>query len=239
MEPLCLSYACAYATSMLLLRRMAPLRAPSVCCAFERMLSTKNPNSIAAHQARAIKRAGHVANKFRFSRGKPRVDKCFAEPQRAWILVDAYGEVMGRLASRIVPLLTGKHKPIYQPHRDCGDNVVIVNAAYTVVTGKTMDVKKYRHHTTYPGGLRTTPLWRLFEQNPVEPLRRAIFGMLPKNRLRHQRMTRLRMYPAGMHAQEATLRAANGLAFRARLPPGDGPAILERISPAIESRDSS
>mmetsp|Transcript_44244 Transcript_44244/g.116278 ORF Transcript_44244/g.116278 Transcript_44244/m.116278 type:complete len:217 (-) Transcript_44244:185-835(-) len=187
--------------------------------------------SLSAHQARAVKARGAVANKFRFSRGKPRVDKCFVEPERAWILVDGYGEVLGRLASRIVPLLTGKHKPIHQPYRDCGDNVVVVNAAYAVVTGKTMSEKKYYHHTTYPGGLRTTPLWRLYEQNPVEPLRRAIFGMLPKNRLRHQRMKRLRLYPAGAHAQEATLRASDGLAFRATLPPGDAPAVLERIAP--------
>ena len=199
---------------------------------------TYKQQSLSVHQARAMKRAGAVANKFSFTRGKPRVDKSFVEPERAWILVDAYGEVMGRLASRIVPLLTGKHKPIYQPFRDCGDHVVVVNAAFTVVTGKAMEKKKYYHHTSYPGGLRTTPLWRLFEQNPVEPLRRAIFGMLPKNRLRHQRMTRLRLYPAGMHAQEATMRAPDALAFRATLPPGDGPAVLERIAPASEARNT-
>lgn len=211
------------------------LAGSSTCVPATRSMANQ---SLSAHQSRAMKRAGAVANKFRFSRGKPRVDKCFAEPERAWILVDGYGEVMGRLASRLVPLLTGKHKPIYQSHRDCGDHVVVVNAAYTVVTGKTMEQKRYYRHTTWPGGLRTTPLWRLMEENPVEPLRRAIFGMLPKNRLRHQRMTRLRLYPAGEHAQEATLRAADGLAFRARLPPGDGPAILERIAPASEARDT-
>ena len=96
-----------------------------------------------------MKRAGAVANKYRFARGNgmPRVDKCFAEPERAWILVDGYGEVMGRLASKLVPLLTGKHKPIYQPYRDCGDYVVVVNAGFTVVTGKRMEKKKYYHHT--------------------------------------------------------------------------------------------
>jgi large subunit ribosomal protein L13 len=189
------------------------------------------------HQARAMKQAGKVANKFKY-RGRPRVDKKFAEPQRAWILVDAYGEVMGRLASKIVPLLTGKHKPIWQPHRDCGDNVVIVNTAYVVVTGKGMERKKYYHHTGYAGGLKTMPIWRLFEKNPVEPLRRAIFGMMPKNRLRYQRMSRLRMYPAGMHKQEPNLLARDGIAFRARFPPNDGPAVLERIWPAGEEPDS-
>jgi large subunit ribosomal protein L13 len=224
-----------------MLRGLTSLFSSSCTRTFVRTLHrASTTQSLSAHEARAMKRAGAVANKYRFARGNgmPRVDKCFAEPERAWILVDGYGEVMGRLASKLVPLLTGKHKPIYQPYRDCGDYVVVVNAGFTVVTGKRMEKKKYYHHTQYPGGLKTMPLWRLFEQNPVEPLRRAIFGMLPKNRLRHQRMTRLRLYPTAMHAQEATLRAANGLAFRAKLPPGDGAAILERIAPASEARNT-
>jgi len=197
-------------------------------------------HSLAAHQARAMKQAGRLPSKFKYTRngGKPRVDKSFVEPERAWIVVDAYGEVMGRLASRIVPLLTGKHKPTFQNHHDVGDNVIIVNAAYVVATGKAMEKKKYYHHTLYPGGLKTTPLWRLFEQNPIEPLRRAIFGMLPHNKLRYQRMARLRMFPTAEHAQEASLRAANGLAFRAILPPDDAPVRLERIQPASEARDT-
>ena len=146
---------------------------------------------------------------------------------------------MGRLASKIVPLLMGKHKPIYQPQRDCGDHVVVVNAAFVIVSPKAMQLKKYYHHSQYPGGLKTTPLWRLFEQNPTEPLRRAIFGMLPKNRLRHQRMSRLRLYPAAEHAQEASFRDFHGKAFRARWPANDGPAVLERILPASDERAAS
>jgi large subunit ribosomal protein L13 len=220
-------------TNMLL--RAASMLRPSATAL---RTQTHSVYSMSEHQARAMKQSGKVANKFQFSRGRPRVDKSFVEPERAWILVDGYSEVMGRLAARIVPLLTGKHKPTFQNYRDCGDNVIIVNAAYVVVTGKTMEKKLYRHHTLYPGGLKTTPLWRLFEINPVEPLRRAIFGMLPKNKLRWQRMSRLRLYPTAEHAQEATLRAADGLAFRAVFPEGDGPARLERILPASEARDT-
>jgi large subunit ribosomal protein L13 len=194
--------------------------------------------SLAEHQHRALQQAGRLPSKFRFTRGKPRVDKRFVEPERAWILMDGYGEVMGRLASRIVPLLMGKHKPIYQAHRDVGDHVVVVNAAYVVVGDKAMKHKNYDQHSGYPGGLKVTPLSRLFEQNPTEPLRRAIFGMLPKNRLRHQRMSRLRLYPAGGHAQEAAFRDFHGKAFRARLPASDGAAVLERIRPAADERDT-
>lgn len=187
------------------------------------------------HQARAMQQAGRVANKYSFPhRGLARMDKKFVEPERAWILIDAWGQSLGRLAARIAPLLAGKHKPTFQPVRDVGDHVVVVNAAYIVVPEKAMDNKKYYHHSGYPGGLKTTPLWRLFESNPTEPLRRAIFGMLPKNRLRHQRMARLRLFPAGEHAQEAQFRAFQGKAFRGRMsgPNGKGPMVLERIQPA-------
>ena len=186
--------------------------------------------TLSQHQARAIKQAGRLPSK----RGWPhrRMDKKFAEPERAWLLIDAYGESLGRLASRIVGLLCGKHKPIYQPHRDVGDHVVVVNAAFVVVPPKAMENRKYYHHSGYPGGLKITPLWRLVEQNPTEPLRRAIFGMLPKNRLRHQRMNRMRIYPGAEHAQEANFRAYNAKAFRAVMPPTETSAQLERIRPA-------
>jgi large subunit ribosomal protein L13 len=187
------------------------------------------------HQARAMQQAGRLPNKYQFKNGKPRMDKKFIEPDRAWILVDAYGEQMGRLASKIVTLLCGKHKPIYQKHRDTGDYVVIVNAAYIVANQKAFDNKRYHHHSSYPGGLKIKPLWRLFEDNPTEPLRRAIFGMMPKNRLRHQRMTRLRLFPAGEHAQEAQLGSTYGArGFRGALLPGDGPIQLQRIATSVE-----
>lgn len=186
--------------------------------------------SLVEHQARAMKAAGRLPSAASLERraAYPR-DKGQPECERAWILVDAYGEAMGRLASRLAYLMQGKHKPIYQRHRDVGDNIVVVNAAKVVLTGRGMDTKKYYHHTQYPGGLRTTPVWSLFEANPVEPLRRAIFGMLPHNRLRRQRMDRLRMYPGNEHAQAAEF-AATDLAFRAVLPADEGPARLERIA---------
>ncbi len=183
--------------------------------------------ALAAHQARAMKQAGAIANKY--GNNKRRMDRKFEEPARAWVLVDAYGEVLGRLASRIVPLLCGKHKPITQNCRDTGDYVVVVNASKVILTGRGYDTKWYRHHSGYMGGLKSTPLWRVFEQNPVEPLRRAIFGMMPKNRLRHQRMSRLRMYPGPEHAHDACFHDPNTPAFRADVGDGKGPLQLRRI----------
>ena len=189
--------------------------------------------SLSAHQWRAMNQAGKVPNKFAFTRGKPRVDKKFEECERAWILVDGYGQSMGRLASQIAQLLTGKHKPIFAHKRDVGDHVVVVNAAFVVVPQKAFDIKKYYSHSGWPGGLKTKPLWRLFEDNPTEPLRRAIFGMMPHNKLRYQRMTRLRLYPTAEHAHEATFKASDTKAFRAVLP--DRFAVqLERIRPALD-----
>merc|ERR1711967_88355 len=101
-----------------------------------------------------------------------------------------------------------------------------------------MLMQKYYHHSQYPSGLKVKPLWQLFEDNPTEPLRRALFGMLPHDKLRYQRMGRLRLFPAGGHAQDAAFRAFGNKAFRATLPPGDGPAILHRIQPALLEEDS-
>ena len=192
--------------------------------------------TLAQHQWRAERQQGRVANKFAFTRGKPRVDKKFAECERAWILVDGYGESMGRLASKVVQLLLGKHKPIFEGKRDVGDYVVVVNAAYVLVPQNALDTKKYYSHSGWPGGLKTKPLWRLFEDNPTEPLRRAIFGMMPNNKLRYQRMTRLRLYPTATHTHEAQFRAMGNKAFKAVLPPGLGRGVqLERIRPALEA----
>ena len=95
---------------------------------------------------------------------------------------------MGRLATRIVWLLTGKHKPIWQPQRDVGDYVVVTNCERVAYTGKKLETKRYYRHSGYPGGLRVTYLHELIKKNPLEPLRRAVYGMLPKNKLRLQRM---------------------------------------------------
>ena len=190
-------------------------------------------------RARAIETAGRWFGPLAQRKPRPAKDKAFAEVRRAWHFIDAKGEVLGRLAAKVAPLLCGKHKPIFQSCRDVGDYVVVVNAAKVVLTGRGMDTKAYYHHSGYAGGLKATPVWRVFEQNPVEPLRRAIFGMLPKNRLRHQRMSRLRLYPAAEHAQEASFRDFHGKAFRARWPANDGHAVLERILPASDERAAS
>lgn len=175
---------------------------------------------------RAIETVGRTVGR----RLKRRADKAFAEPERAWHLVDAYGQVLGRLASKLVPLLCGKHKPIYQPQHDVGDYVVVVNVAKTVVTGKAMDQKKYYRHSGYMGGLKTTTLRQLIAKNPLEPLRRAILGMLPKNRLRGQRMRRLRLFPGPEHIHEGQFQPGE-LAYRTIFDRKDDlPPELHRIT---------
>ena len=190
---------------------MAPAcSAASSSCVFSRTFARGGATySLAQHQHRAEQKQGRVPNKYAFTRGKPRGDKKFAECERAWILVDGYGEPMGRLASKIVQLLIGKHKPIFAHKRDVGDHVIVVNAAYVLVPQNALDTKKHYHHSGWPGGLKTKPLYRLFEENPTEPLRRAIWGMMPTNRLRYQRMTRLRLYPTAHHLHEAQLRGGD------------------------------
>jgi large subunit ribosomal protein L13 len=184
---------------------------------------------LAAHQARAMKLGG--ANKY--GQNKRARDKTHIE--RAWLLLDGRGSAMGRLASKIVPLLTGKHKPVSQTCRDAGDYVIVVNSAHVVLTGRGIDTKAYHYHSAFAGGLNTSPVWRLFEQSPVEPLRRAVFGMLPKNQLRHQRMSRLRLYPGPEHAHAATVNCPTRLAFRGEVPKADCAVRLERIDEVRET----
>ncbi|GAA6059639.1 hypothetical protein JCM10212_004142 [Sporobolomyces blumeae] len=114
---------------------------------------------------------------------------------RTWRGVDAQDQVLGRMATRIAIVLMGKHKPIYDPANDCGDYVVVKNAAKVKVTGKKADQKLYRHHTMFPGGLKEIPYKRMLEQKPEEIIRRAVSGMLPKNRLRQKRLDRLLIFP--------------------------------------------
>jgi len=156
-----------------------------------------------------------------------RRDKNFVEPERGWHVIDAHGQVMGRLASKIVPLLCGKHKPIYQAQRDVGDYVVVVNAAQVVLTGKKREQKRYYRHSGYPGGLKTITFEQMFEANPVRPLRQAIWGMMPRNKLKMQRMRRLRLFPGPEHVHESVLKDPSTKAFEVLLPPGDGqPKVL-------------
>ena len=141
-------------------------------------------------RARAIETAGRWFGPLAQRKPKPDRDKAFAEIRRAWHFIDAKGEILGRLAAKIAPLLCGKHKPIFQPARDVGDYVVVTNVEQIEVTGKNRQHKLYYRHSGYPGGLKALTFEQLFTKNPVEPLRKAINGMLPKNRLRPQRMCR-------------------------------------------------
>jgi large subunit ribosomal protein L13 len=107
-----------------------------------------------------------------------------AEAKREWLLIDAEGQVLGRLASRIARILLGKTKPTYVPHQACGDYVVVVNAAKMRFTGKKLTQKVYQRYSGYPGGRREVPMAKIFASRPEEILRMAIRRMLPDNRLR-------------------------------------------------------
>src|ERR671934_709455 len=119
--------------------------------------------------------------------------------QREWFLVDAEGKTLGRLATQIADTLRGKRKPEYTPHCDTGDFVIVVNAAKIAVTGKKLDDKLYRRHSGYPGGLRSRSLREELERRPTEVLRTAVKGMLPKNRLARQQITKLKIYAGPDH----------------------------------------
>ena len=118
---------------------------------------------------------------------------------RDWFVVDANGQVLGRLATRIASLLIGKDKANYTPFLDCGDHVVVINAERVKLTGNKMDQKVYRHHSGYPGGLKEVSIRALMQRRPEEVIREAVLGMLPKNKLRARRAKKLRVY-AGSEA---------------------------------------
>jgi large subunit ribosomal protein L13 len=122
---------------------------------------------------------------------------------RKWYVIDATDRILGRLASRISMLLTGKNKPQYSPHVDCGDFVVVVNADKFRVTGKKMKNKIYYHHSFYPGGLKAINLELMLKKYPERSIYHAVSGMLPKNKLRARRLKRLKIYSAPDHPHEA------------------------------------
>jgi large subunit ribosomal protein L13 len=123
--------------------------------------------------------------------------------ERRWYLVDAEGQTLGRLATRIADTLRGKRKPEYTPHVDTGDFVVVVNAEKIGVTGKKLEQKMYYRHSGYPGGLRARPLVDELERRPTEVIRKAVKGMLPRNRLARQQLTKLKVYAGPQHPHEA------------------------------------
>jgi large subunit ribosomal protein L13 len=124
---------------------------------------------------------------------------------REWYVVDAEGQTLGRLATRIADVLRGKTKPQYTPHIDTGDFVVVVNAEKIGVTGKKLDQKRYYRHSGYPGGLRSRTLREQLERRPTEVIRKAVKGMLPRNKLASAQLTKLKIYagPEHPHAAQA------------------------------------
>ncbi len=125
------------------------------------------------------------------------------EITRDWYLVDAEGKTLGRLATQIADRLRGKGKPQYTPHIDTGDFVVVVNADKIAVTGNKLDSKMYYRHSGFPGGLRVRPLREQLERRPTEVLRKAVKGMLPRNRLAREQLTKLKIYAGPAHPHEA------------------------------------
>jgi large subunit ribosomal protein L13 len=125
------------------------------------------------------------------------------EIARRWYVVDAEGKTLGRLATQIAETLRGTTKPEYTPHVDTGDFVVVVNAEKIVVTGNKLDEKIYYRHSGYPGGLKQRTLREQLERRPTEVLRRAVKGMLPKNRLAARQLTKLKIYAGPAHPHEA------------------------------------
>ena len=123
--------------------------------------------------------------------------------ERHWYVVDAEGQTLGRLATQIADTLRGKRKPEYTPHIDTGDFVVVVNAEKISVTGQKLDPKMYYRHSGYPGGLKQRPLREQLERRPTEVIRKAVKGMLPKNKLANQQITKLKIYAGPEHPHEA------------------------------------
>ena len=126
-----------------------------------------------------------------------------SEVERAWWIVDADGQVLGRMATEVARILRGKHKPIYTPNLDCGDHVIIVNADKVVTTAGKSERKIMYRHSGYPGGLRTETLGAALARQPAEVVRRSIRGMLPHTRLGRQMIRKLKVYAGPGHPHEA------------------------------------
>jgi large subunit ribosomal protein L13 len=128
--------------------------------------------------------------------------------ERKWWVIDASGKTLGRLATEVATLLKGKHKPIYSPHLDVGDYVIIVNAAKIEVTGKKLTDKIYYHHSNYPGGLKSISLGEMMETHPTRAIEHAVKGMLPHNRLGSAMFKKLKVYAGSEHPHKAQIKAA-------------------------------
>ena len=126
-----------------------------------------------------------------------------ADVQRQWYVIDATDVVLGRLASQVATLLKGKHKPIYAPHIDTGDFVIVVNAEKVALTGNKREQKRAYRHSGYPGGLRSMSYKELLERHPERAVEKAIKGMLPKNRLGRRMFKKVKVYAGPNHPHQA------------------------------------
>jgi large subunit ribosomal protein L13 len=133
------------------------------------------------------------------------------EIKRDWFVLDAREAVLGRLASEAAAILRGKKKPIYSPHLDTGDHVIVINASEVRVSGKKREKKQYFRHSMYPGGMRWTPFQEMVEEKPTEVIRLAVKGMLPKNRLGRAMIKKLKIYAGSKHPHEAQAPKAHAL----------------------------
>ncbi len=125
--------------------------------------------------------------------------------ERKWYVVDAKGKTLGRLSSEIAKILRGKHKPIYTPHVDTGDFVIVINAELIVLTGKKLDQKLFRHHSNFPGGLKEVPYRRIMETKPTLAIYEAVRGMLPHSSLGRSMLRKLKLYAGTTHEHEAQM----------------------------------
>lgn len=130
---------------------------------------------------------------------------------KQWVLVDADGQTLGRLASKVAKLLRGKYKPNFTPHVDCGDNVVIINAEKINLTGKKWEAKTYIRHTGYPGGQKSQTATEIYKKDPARLVEKSVKGMLPKNKLGADLFRNLKVYVGAEHKQEAQKPAAINL----------------------------
>lgn len=122
--------------------------------------------------------------------------------KRKWYLIDAKGKVLGKVAVKAATILRGKHKPVYTPHVDTGDQVIVINASQVILTGKKLEQKYYRRHSGYPGGLKSIRYDRLLKEKPEKVIKLAVKGMLPKTKLGRAMFKKLRVYRGSEHSHE-------------------------------------
>lgn len=123
--------------------------------------------------------------------------------EKNWVLVDAEDQALGRVASKVATLLRGKHKPNFAPHMDTGDNVIVINASKVKLSGKKLQQKEYFSYSGYPGSERFTSAEEMLDHNPELVIKKAVKGMLPKNKMGDKLMTNIRIYAGPVHEQEA------------------------------------